>query len=446
MSQASSVVLDYHLEPCPPPTHSPLVVFATAAERAVNQSPFTVTELPFGRASNVSGGQFALSANPALSANHGESHSGTVRVRAIECNRQTILELTYDSLGRLTNAVYPDGERVRYHWSDSATLRVDVLSGRRMQFSLLPNGAPTNASYGQNHFTYEYGEHGGLRECVFPDSQSTKLVYDRKRQILASVCGLARSEYERDETGRVVRCSFRYRDEGFVLAPPVGSEPVKLNVVSVSLASGSVVSSHALGSWQFGTDGRLEEMLAWNGERRCIRHDANTGSFVVWSTAGQTEFLFDSEGNLASQLGPTGIRTVFWPVPQSSNVLAISPDQVCLYEYDSRGDLTKTRMSHGPFALFRYDKRRSVKQVLTDDGWLKLRHDARGRLCRVTSASGLVGDLTYDALSHLSTISLRLRSPESLAQFEEFNSTIWQWTALRDLLRLEGTPGNGALL
>src|SRR5207249_1351380 len=139
------------------------------------------------------------------------------------------------------------------------------------------NGALASASYSEKHrFTYEYADHGALRECVYPDGQSVKFGYDRKRRLVASVCDDARFEYEYDDTGHLCQWSFRRHGKVFALRIPARAARLHLDIESDDAAL-----THALGSWHFGLDGRLEELLLPSGDRRRIHEDANLRRSVV---------------------------------------------------------------------------------------------------------------------------------------------------------------------
>jgi len=296
------------------------------------------------------------------------------RLARIEGPKESFLQLTADSQGRVVRVETSTGATVRYAYANDDLSEVQV------------NGGPS--------IRYTYDSSGNLVRIEDPESGAVELAYDPKGRVLSRRwADKSQERYEYDDAANTVR-----------LIDPAG----------------------AMTTMQWSPDRRQAQVTDPLGHKSAMTYDAAGRLASVTGPTGATaRITYDALGRLVSAQNAAGQVTRFDYVGDTSRVKAITrPDGARqLLDYDRHGNLTAVKVGGITIATLTYHPDASVASVkglgspeqrlaYHPDGRLKsaadplggttqFAYDARGNLIRETNPLGGVTQYQYDAQNRL---------------------------------------------
>jgi YD repeat-containing protein len=271
---------------------------------------------------------------------------------------------------------------------------------------------------------------------VYPDGKTARYSYDKQGQPVEVAFANCRFAYDWDNRRSLRRVVFECENE--VQELRLDKDRLDINLVpNGEDSAGQFDFVSALGLWACSAEGALSEMILPDGERLFTRSPSVTGGVAFWDSSGEMTCHSDKQGVLSNVLFPNGLRAAWRRSSEKGRVYLVGPGGVALNQYSREGKLLKTRWAEGQYTVFSYDRRGEVKKVATSCGWVKLRHDAAGRLQRAHFSSGLSAELSHGTATYPTAISLRNTAMDSLSAALVSMRTIWEWTVARPSLRLE---------
>jgi YD repeat-containing protein len=436
MSKSDIVEISYHFENYKPPARRPLEEFAESVQYIVQEFPSVISCMPFGIASRVCAGNLNAFPDVVPPIKKDMETGKKIRLKAIMYAGSTLILHSYDADGRLLKTDYPDGRSVWYLWdayNRPKELRLSQNDRILVQFM---NGFPDAIQYpGNETFRYKHDKNGNMLSCDYPDRRSIRLSSDMQCGLTEAAYGESHFRYEYDSQRRLQKVTFQYGAKSYVFEQSekaFQTNPIKLDYSGNS----SQIASSALGLWKYGQDGRLLEIFTPSGERLCFFSQKDMD--IHWSILGKTVYEYDEFGALASFTHPNGTRSVFFRVPDTRNVLLVNIGGVLLYQYDRYGRLIKIREDDGQYTIFSYNERNSVIKATFSEGEVQFIYDGEERLCKIVSVKDRwIAIISYANGNFPSTARIDTAQADPLGSVIAFDAAIWQWTALRRVLRLE---------
>lgn len=279
------------------------------------------------------------------------------------------IQFRYDSLGRLTNSIFPDGSSVQtiYNSIGKAAATLDQL-GRATSF--------------------DYDEFGRVVRTVHPDGgNGDSSAFDAEGRRTASTNRLGQvTMYEYDAVGRLYRTIY-----------PDGTSTTNY----FDLASQSVASTDARGLSSF------------------YGYDAAGRSIAVTNALGQvSRSFYDAAGNLTQTIDALGRTNTFYydALNRRTNTLfADGTSQSTTYDalgrriaeidaagiatyfgYDALGRLTSVTNAHGDVTRYEYDELgQQIRQIDANEHATLFEYDSLGRRIRRTLPGGQFETYAY---------------------------------------------------
>lgn len=320
----------------------------------------------------------------------------------LEYRRRDGSAMTFNSAGRLASATDTNGNTVTLSYSGNNLTRVTDAVGRSLDFTYDSGGRITRVTdpLGRN---WDYAYTGGvLTQVRDPQQGTTTYAYDTAGVArLASVTDERGNTVKRmiyDAAGRVVEQRFADR----------GTERYAYTLAGTMITGAAVTD--ALGrveTKRFNVAGYVTEHADALGQRVKIERDL-TDNLVAAKTGpcGCTERLYeyDERGNVTKSTDRLGGATRFEYEPVFNKVTKMTDElgRATVYAYDARGNMVSRTDALGRTTAYAYDGFGQLTSVTDPLGHARtMEYDAQGNLVAARDALGNRSTFEYDAVGRL---------------------------------------------
>ena len=357
-------------------------------------------------------------------------------------------QFSYDSMGRPSRTVLPDGHWFSYEYDAvSRPIKRTDERGNAVSYSYDAGGNLTAISdaHGEvinqifdaagnrtsvtdangNTTQYAYNANDQLIRVTYPDGGAILFGYDANGRRTTRTDALGRvSKFEYDPLGQLSavidplnqRTEFRYDESG--------------NVIAQIDANGHSTT------WEYDNVGRPLKHSLPLGMFQTFAYDPNGNVTAHTDFNGETtRFEYDAMNRLVEKTFPdgSGIQLTYTATGQRETV---TDDRgITRYHYDLRDRLTEVVNSDGQVINYGYDAVGNRTSITTASGTVQYGYDALDRLVAVTDTKGSVTEYEYDASGNRTGV----RYPNGVTAEYVFDS-------LHRLIRVSHRDGDGNIL
>lgn len=377
-----------------------------------------------------------------------------------------ITRYEHDELGRVVKTIRPDGSTLQTVYSPGGRVMAEIDAlGNRIDYEYDSAGRVVKKIYPEIFdvaqgrtvrptFSHEYDEAGNLAAVMDALGNRTRFVYDAARQLVETRFPDGATQKRRydargllveveDAEGRVTRYAYDALERltRITLPAPAPGQPNPVTVYAYDEAGNKLAQVDALGRitrFRYDELNRLVERTLPLGQQAIYAYDAvgnvtsyrdfngATLSFVYdtlnrltrknlpggasvhysYTTSGQRDTVTDSRGVTSYTYNDLGLTTSV-AHPTGENVH---------YTYDANGNLT-SMAAPGGMVQYAYNALNAIVEVSDPDGVTRYGYDANGNQRQITTADGIVTQLTFDARQRLTGIEHRNSAGLTLASF-----------------------------
>jgi RHS repeat-associated protein len=148
---------------------------------------------------------------------------------------------------------------------------------------------------------------------------------------------------------------------------------------------------------EYGSDGRLKELVDVNGQKVEMSYDPNNSKQVVKDARGyETAYIYDERGNVLSETNAKG--TIIRTYDADNNILSETDEDgvTTEYTYDSKRNLLTIKDEDGNITRMTYDDKGRATTIVSPTGLsTSAKYDSRGNLIESIDADGLKTTYQY---------------------------------------------------
>lgn len=337
-------------------------------------------------------------------------------------------ELTFKDQGRVT--FDQDGDITR--WEDPNGNGINFEYGEKVKYTLLSQITKIKADSGRE-LTLEYNGDGYVQKVNAPEGISVQFTYDGTdlTAIKDARGNDTKLEYTDHNLSAIISPKGHayvrntYDDQRRVVSQTAGKE--FKNDFTYTDAETKIIDANGHSIIYKYQDKLLAETVDATGKSERFEFDENKNVKKYTNREGAvTEYRYDSDGNLVSEVDPLGYETKFEYNPifnKPTKRIYKQTDYITYYEYDNKGNVTKTINSqnnsktneyngfgqlilesdfNGNKTKYEYSPEGDVSKIFYPDGNSQsFIFDGIGRIKEYTNPNGIKYAYKYDGNSNL---------------------------------------------
>ncbi len=300
-----------------------------------------------------------------------------------------VTKMEYDSRGRMTKIIYPDGteETISYNENNQPT-SVSNRNNTVIYYTYDDrNNLISMTDENGNVSSYEYDNYDNLTAYTDRNGSLWTYTYDDRNHLQeASDCLGNKYQYAHDDAGRLTSYTspaghtveYTYSKDG--------------DLLSISDADGESLYSYDANGSCIGITDRM-------GNSQQFEYNVAGQLISVTDAMGATHtFTYDDEGNLATEQDAMGYQTAYLH-NQWGSVTSYTDKNgnTTSYTFDDADRLTVVRNAAGGEISYAYDVMGQVTGVTDEKGRLTAYHyDHAGNVTKVTDVLGNTVEYSYD--------------------------------------------------
>jgi len=322
----------------------------------------------------------------------------------VEYHRRDGSSMTFNSTGRLTSMTDTNNNTVTLSYSGNNLTSVTDAVGRSLTFTYDGNGRITRVSdpLGRN-WNYTYSSLGSLSQVRDPLQGVTNYTYTGSGRLTSIIDkrGNTIKEIIYDTVGRVTEQKFADK----------GAERYAYTL-SGRIVTGVLITD-SLGrveTKRFNASGYVMDYTDGLGQRARIERDIGTNLATSMSgPCGCTEgsYEYDDRGNLTKSTDRLGgvRRMEYEPIFNKLTRMTDELGRVTIYAYDSRGNMISMTDALGRTTSYTYDGVGQLISITDPLGHGKqLVYDAQGNITSVKDALNHTTTFEYDGVGRLTAV------------------------------------------
>jgi RHS repeat-associated protein len=315
-----------------------------------------------------------------------------------DCDGQTLLQNSYDNLGRLlaqtdgagyhfTVAYEPTTGQVTYTDAED-NLFIGTYENGNLVDLTDPRGHAAHYSYDEdgrltavtdergNAVHYEYDEQGNLSEIRSPSGATMRVYYDAESRPAWMI------------NPENMMTAFEYDERG--------------NLVQLRVSDDSS-QAHTMVEFAYDDRGQCVAVTDARGSTVSIEYDERGNVTAMQMPSGAaTQMTYDERARLASVTDPLG-STVYFGYDERDYMTSVTtPAGTVHYDYDQRQNLTSVVGPMGDATNYEYDAMGRLTSVTEPTGvTTRYEYNAAGNLTDIVYSNGAQQHYEYDAIGQL---------------------------------------------
>ena len=300
--------------------------------------------------------------------------------------------------GWLTEIIDPKGNALSFSYDSNGFLTtITDTSDRAVTFTKGADGRVANLTNPLlGAFQFFYDTSGNLTGITDPTGNRTNFQYDTKRNLTAVV----------DPQGNT-QTAVSYDSEGRVATHRHGAETWTYTYLPSLNRTTKRDSAGNTWIYEYNSTGNITKITDPLGGTNSFVYDENLRVIESTNANGNgTVITYDPRGNPLTVTDPLGItrRMTYDPVLNRLLTIQNAAGSVTSFEYDARGNLTKSTNAFGEATEYEYDPRDLLTRVTDPLGNVStLAYDIHGNLIDTVDPMGNRSAATYDLLGKILT-------------------------------------------